>query len=76
MKSLHKLINTEVRKALNENKTKMIVKRLKEDTNYRMFFNNAMDKFNIKSPADLKNLVKKKEFFDYVDDNYTSNDEK
>ena len=76
MKSLHKLINTEVVRALNENKTKMIVKRLKEDTDYQEFFKKAMDKFKINSPADLKDPAKKKQFFDYVDNNYTSNDEK
>ena len=76
MKTLRKLINTEVRKALNENKTKMIVKRLKEDTEYQEFFKKAMDKFKINSPADLKDPAKKKQFFDYVDTNYTSNDEK
>lgn len=70
MKTLRKLINTEVRKALNENKTKMIVKRLKEDTEYQEFFKKAMDKFKINSPADLKDPAKKKEFFDYVDTNY------
>lgn len=75
MKTLHKLINTEVRKALNENKTKMIVKRLKEDTDYRMFFNKAMDKFKINSPADLKDPAKKKQFFDYIDTNYKSKSE-
>ena len=75
MKTLRKLINTEVVKALNENKTEMIVKRLKEDTDYRMFFNKAMDKFKINSPADLKDPTKKKEFFDYVDNNYKADNE-
>ena len=70
MKTLRKLINTEVKKALNENKTKMIVKRLKEDTEYQEFFKKAMDKFKINSPADLKDPAKKKQFFDYVDTNY------
>jgi len=54
----------------------MIVKRLKEDTAYQEFFKKAMDKFKINSPADLKDPAKKKEFFDYVDNNYTSKDEK
>ena len=57
-------------------KTKKMVKSLKEDTEYQEFFKKAMDKFKINSPADLKDPAKKKQFFDYVDNNYTSNDEK
>ena len=74
--NLRKAVRNEIKKALNENKTKMIVKRLKEDTEYQEFFKKAMDKFKINSPADLKDPAKKKQFFDYVDNNYTSNDEK
>lgn len=61
---------------MNEaNKTKMIAKRLKEDTAYQEFFKKAMAKFNIKTPADLKDPVRKKEFFDYIDTNYKAKDE-
>ena len=52
------------------NKTKIMVKRLKEDTEYQKFFQMAMRKFNINTPAELKDPTKKKEFFDYVDKNY------
>ena len=38
---------------------------------YEKFFNAAMKKFNINSPADLKSDEEKKKFFDYVDKNYT-----
>lgn len=58
------------------NKTKMIVRRLREDTAYQEFFKKAMEKFKISSPADLKDPVRKKEFFDYVDKNYKAKDEK
>lgn len=51
-------------------KTKKMVKRLKEDTEYQEFFKKAMDKFKINSPADLKDPAKKKQFFDYIDTNY------
>jgi hypothetical protein len=68
--NLRKAVRNEIKKALNENKTKMIVKRLKEDTEYQEFFKKAMDKFKINSPADLKDSAKKKQFFDYVDTNY------
>ena len=38
---------------------------------YQKFFNAAMKKFGIESPADLKSDEEKKKFFDYVDKNYT-----
>ena len=37
---------------------------------YQKFFNAAMKKFKIDSPADLKSDEDKKKFFDYVDKNY------
>ena len=37
---------------------------------YQKFFNAAMKKFKINSPADLKSDEEKKKFFDYVDKNY------
>ena len=37
---------------------------------YEKFFNAAMKKFKIDSPADLKSDEEKKKFFDYVDKNY------
>ena len=37
---------------------------------YQKFFNAAMKKFKINSPADLKSDDEKKKFFDYVDKNY------
>jgi len=74
MKELRKLIREEIKKIL-ENKTSLIVKRLKEDTEYQEFFKMAMNKFNISSPADLKDPAKKKEFFNYVDTNYKADNE-
>ena len=73
-----KLIREEVRKVVGEakmNKTKMMVKRLKEDTEYQKFFQMAMKKFNINTPAELNDPTKKKEFFDYIDQNYKAKDE-
>ena len=40
-----------------------------EEGDYEAFFQKAMKKFGIKSPADLSDDEKKK-FFNYVDDNY------
>ena len=57
------------------NKVKTIAKRLREDSDYKEFFKKAMDKFDISSPADLKDPVRKKEFFNYVDNNYSAKTE-
>jgi len=42
---------------------------------YDAFFKKAMKKFNISSPADLKTDEKKKEFFNYIDKNFTAKNE-
>ena len=42
---------------------------------YQKVFKSAMKKFNVKSPADFKDDAKKKEFFDYIDKNYKSDNE-
>ncbi len=48
---------------------------LREDKEaYQKFFNSALSKFGVKSPAELED-AKKKEFFNYVDDNYKSANE-
>jgi len=60
---------------ISENKTQAIIKRLKEDTEYQEFFKKAMKKFDISSPADLKDPERKKNFFNYVDKNYTAKTE-
>ena len=41
-----------------------------EEKDYDAFFQKAMKKFGISSPADLKTDEKKKEFFNYIDKNY------
>ena len=41
---------------------------------YQKFFNAALKKFGVKSPAELEG-AKKKEFFDYVDKNYEGDNE-
>ena len=41
---------------------------------YQKFFQSALKKFGVKSPAELKG-EKKKEFFDYVDKNYVGDHE-
>ena len=75
MKALKIYIRNEVKKILAESITERIVTRLREDSAYQEFFKKAMEKFKISSPADLKDPVRKKEFFDYVDKNYKAEGE-
>lgn len=49
----------------------LIIECLCESDDYKEFFQNALDKFGIKSPAELS-PEKKKEFFKYVEDNWTT----
>ena len=43
---------------------------------YEKFFNSALKKFGVKSPADFKSDEEKKKFFNYVDKNYKGENEK
>ena len=47
----------------------------KHDKDYDEFFNKAMKKFGISSPADLKSEEEKKKFFNYVDKNFKAKQE-
>ena len=71
------LANEEVSEAIlvaaheiNETKTKV----QEDKKRYQKFFNSALKKFGVNSPAELKG-DKKKEFFDYVDKNYEAGKE-
>ena len=55
-------------------KTESIVKRLREDANYKEFFLKTLKMFGAKSPYDLS-IDKKKEFFNYIDKNYKAKNE-
>ena len=52
---------------------------IKEETGdkdkYKEFFQSALKKFGVDSPADFKDDAKKKEFFNYVDKNYKGDHE-
>ena len=55
---------------------KNLAKNIDEETNdYEEFFEKAMKKFGISSPADLKSEEDKKKFFNYVDKNYKAEKE-
>ena len=42
---------------------------------YQKFFNKALKKFGINSPAELKSDEEKKKFYDYIDKNWTADHE-
>ncbi len=46
-----------------------------EDEQYKEFFQSALKKFKVSSPADFKSDEEKKKFFDYVDKNYKAENE-
>ena len=64
-------------KKSGENEDGSMVKEAEESAKqkkYRAFFTAALEKFGVKSPAELEG-DKKKEFFDYVDKNYNADNE-
>jgi hypothetical protein len=62
---------------ITKSKLKEIISAIVEEekTAYQKFFDSALDKFGVDSPADFKDEEKKKEFFDYVDKNYKAENE-
>ena len=62
---------------ISKKRLKEIIKNIirEEKTAYQKFFQKALDKFGVNSPADFKDEKKKKEFFDYVDANYKADNE-
>jgi len=62
---------------ISKSRLKEIIKTIirEEKTTYEKFFEKALAKFGVSSPADFKDEEKKKEFFDYVDANYKAENE-
>jgi len=48
---------------------------LKQGKDYDEFFQSALKKFGVNSPADFKSDEEKKKFFDYVDKNFKGKNE-
>jgi len=48
---------------------------IREETQYQIFFKKALKKFGVSSPDDFESEEKKKEFFDYVDNNWKADNE-
>ena len=59
---------------VKESKDDEVDEESEKQKKYQAFFNKALKKFGVKSPAELEG-DKKKEFFDYVDKNYEADDE-
>lgn len=78
MSKLNKLIENAIKAAalpVRESKSQQIIRRLKEDTAYQEFFKKALEKHGVNSPSDFDSDEKKKEFFNYVDKNYSAKTE-
>ena len=52
------------------------VEKVISEEEYEAFFKKALKKFGVSSPAELKTAEKKKEFFNYIDDNFKAKNEK
>ena len=51
------------------------VEKVISEEEYEAFFKKALKKFGVSSPAELKTAEKKKEFFNYIDDNFKAKNE-
>ena len=60
-----------------QKKQEVVSERTVEEENaYQEFFQSALKKFGIESPAELEDDAAKKKFFDYIDANWKGDDEK
>ena len=71
---IREIIKESAKESTRDKVRAMIGEILKEETDYQKFFKTVLDKFNVKSPAELDDS-KKKEFFDYVDANWKADKE-
>ena len=60
-----------------QKKLEVVSERTVEEENaYQEFFQSALKKFGIESPAELEDDAAKKKFFDYIDANWEGDNEK
>ena len=62
--------------ALQEKKEVVGERTVEEENEYQKFFQKALKKFGVESPAELEDDAAKKKFFDYVDANWKGDNEK
>ena len=70
----HPDVKAALKAANEETEEEKPVKTESDKEKYQRFFQSALKKFGVKSPAELEG-AKKKEFFDYVDKNYEADNE-
>jgi len=68
-------IDTKMSAALQKKQEVVSERTVEEENEYQKFFQSALKKFGVESPAELDD-AKKKEFFDYVDANWKGDNEK
>jgi len=68
-------IDTKMSAALQKKQEVVSERTVEEENEYQKFFQSALKKFGVESPAELDD-EKKKEFFDYVDANWKGDNEK
>lgn len=68
-------IDTKMLAALQKKQEVVSERTVEEENEYQKFFQSALKKFGVKSPAELDD-AKKKEFFDYIDANWEGDNEK
>lgn len=54
---------------------KQLLEKVINEETYKEFFKNALKKYGVKSPAKFKDAATKKEFFDYIEKNWTGEKE-
>ena len=69
-------IDTKMSAALQKKQEVVSERTVEEENAYQEFFQKALKKFGVESPAELKDDAEKKKFFDYVDANWKGDNEK
>jgi hypothetical protein len=68
-------IDTKMSDALQKKQEVVSERTVEEENEYQKFFQSALKKFGVKSPAEMDD-AKKKKFFDYIDANWEGDNEK
>jgi hypothetical protein len=68
-------IDTKMSDALQKKQEVVSERTVEEENAYQEFFQKALKKFGVESPAEMDD-AKKKEFFDYIDANWEGDNEK
>jgi hypothetical protein len=69
-------IDTKMSAALQKKQEVVSERTVEEENEYQKFFQKALKKFGVESPAELEDDAAKKKFFDYIDANWEGDNEK